>query len=543
MNSLVRAIGSIQNPPQSEALRADQVKNSAGGYVWKVDDLTRFKRFLVLGSEGGTYYIGEQKLTKESIKTLYRLIGQGRGQEVVEVIKEYSLQGRVHRQEPLLFSLAACCRCSDLATKKAAYAVVNEVCRIPTHLFSWVVYCELLSTGTGWGRAHRRAVSNWYLTKDPKNLAYLVTKYQQRNGFSHRDVLRLGHIKPNTSFQKALFKYITSGDLTQGTEEFVEETELDAHRLLKAVEAVKSVATENELLKMIKDHHLAREHIPTKWLNTVEVWRHLLNSMGLTALIRNLGKMTSIGLLGPSNPEIVARVAQRITNVDQLKKARVHPLAVLLAMKTYSQGKGMKGSLNWQPVQKLVDSLDSAFYSAFKAVEPTNQSYLLGLDISGSMSWNMCSGTQLSCRDASAALAMVTAAVEPVCHIMGFANNFMSLNISPRRRLDDNIRTIANLPFGGTDCALPMIYATQKKIPVDNFIIYTDNETWAGRVHPVKALQEYRKKMNKPHAKLIVVAMAGNNFTIADPNDPGMLDVPGFDAALPQVISTFVRGI
>ena len=41
-------------------------------------------------------------------------------------------------------------------------------------------------------------------------------------------------------------------------------------------------------------------------------------------------------------------------------------------------------------------------------------------------------------------------------------------------------------------------------------------------------------------AKLVVVGMASNDFTIADPNDKGMLDVVGFDAATPQIISDFI---
>jgi len=33
-----------------------------------------------------------------------------------------------------------------------------------------------------------------------------------------------------------------------------------------------------------------------------------------------------------------------------------------------------------------------------------------------------------------------------------------------------------------------------------------------------------------------------NGFTIADPNDPGMLDVVGFDTAAPQLIADFAAG-
>ncbi len=38
-----------------------------------------------------------------------------------------------------------------------------------------------------------------------------------------------------------------------------------------------------------------------------------------------------------------------------------------------------------------------------------------------------------------------------------------------------------------------------------------------------------------------VVGMTSNGFTLADPNDRGMLDVVGFDTSVPAVIANFVR--
>ena len=42
-------------------------------------------------------------------------------------------------------------------------------------------------------------------------------------------------------------------------------------------------------------------------------------------------------------------------------------------------------------------------------------------------------------------------------------------------------------------------------------------------------------------AKAVVVGMTSNGFTLADPNDRGMLDVVGFDTTVPAVIADFVR--
>jgi len=107
--------------------------------------------------------------------------------------------------------------------------------------------------------------------------------------------------------------------------------------------------------------------------------------------------------------------------------------------------------------------------------------------------------------------------------------------------LTDAVRSVSGLPFGGTDCALPMTYATEKKLEVDTFVVITDNETWAGNIHPVQALRQYRQTMGRA-AKLIVMGMTSTGFSIADPSDAGMLDVVGFSADTPQVMASFARG-
>jgi 60 kDa SS-A/Ro ribonucleoprotein len=95
--------------------------------------------------------------------------------------------------------------------------------------------------------------------------------------------------------------------------------------------------------------------------------------------------------------------------------------------------------------------------------------------------------------------------------------------------------------MGGTDCALPMLWALEKRVKADVFVVYTDSETWYGDVHPAQALQQYRERTGIA-AKLVVCAMVANSFSIADPDDAGMLDCVGFDLATPNVISDFARG-
>jgi len=266
-----------------------------------------------------------------------------------------------------------------------------------------------------------------------------------------------------------------------------------------------------------------------------------MRTFQVTYLIRNLATLTRVGLLAPGS-DATRRVVEHLGDRERLRAARVHPIAVLAALKTYASGRGARGHGTWEPLVGIVDALDAAFYTTFQNVEPTGKRWLLALDVSGSMSWGQIAGVPgLTPRDASGAMALVTAATEPHYSINGFSTTFMPLPISPRQRLDDVVKAISGLPFAGTDCALPMVHATERKLPVDVFVVYTDSETWYGKIHPVQALQRYREKMGIP-ARLIVVAMVANQFSIADPEDAGMLDIVGFDTATPAVMADFVRG-
>lgn len=58
-------------------MEIDQVQNNAGGFVYEVDDLTRVRRFLCLGTSGGTYYVGEKQMQLENAMAIVDMIGKG----------------------------------------------------------------------------------------------------------------------------------------------------------------------------------------------------------------------------------------------------------------------------------------------------------------------------------------------------------------------------------------------------------------------------------------------------------------------------------
>ncbi len=534
--------------PQSQPIPGStQVPNSAGGYSWEVDDWTRFDRFLILAAEGGTYYIAEQDLVKQNHDALVRCI-KADGVRAVNRVVEISDSGGAPKNDPAIFALALVAAHGHAEARALAFQQLGKVCRIGTHLFHFAEYVNALR---GWGRGLRNAVGRWYVSREANDLALQAVKYQQRDGWSHGDLLRLAHPKAPSREHEAVFRWMLAGTDQLGEREVKRKVRGEERvanyaaagelpRLIAAFEQAKKASSRAEIVNLITEHDLPREAIPTQWLNEVAVWDALLQRMPMTAMIRNLGKMTSVGLVEPFS-DAAKLIVRKLGDETSLKRARIHPLAVLIAEKVYAQGKGDKGALTWKPVPKIIDALDAAFYATFQNVEPCGKPVLLALDISGSMGCGSVAGSCLTPREASAAMALVTAATEQEYHIMGFSNRFMPLNISPRMRLDDLVKRISDLPFEGTDCALPMLWAREHKLNVSGFITYTDSETWAGNIHPAQALRQYRSEF-VGDAKAVVVAMTSNGFTLADPNDRGMLDVVGFDTSVPAVIADFVRG-
>lgn len=537
-----RLLESMRNRAPSQIEPAPgTVRNSAGGYAFPVDDWTRLDRFLLLGSESATYYATARALTREAATSVERCLAED-GRRVVARVVEVSDSGRAAKNDPALFVLAMAVGLGDDATRAAGLAALGDVARTGTHLFHFAEYVEGFR---GWGRGLRRAVARWYTEREIDSLTLQVIKYRQRDGWTHRDLLRLAHpvADADDAARRAVFDWTCRGGLPNALPEQI-----------RGFEALGETESPQTAARLITEHRLPREAVPTGLLNSPEVWAALLADMPITATLRNLGKLASVGLLHGGS-EASRTIIHRLSDAEALRRARVHPIALLLALRTYAAGRGMLGKLTWTPDPAVCHALDSAFYASFANVTATGKRLLLALDVSASMGVGRVAGTPLTPREAAAAMLMIAAAAERRCNLMAFTagkmngrgpgafrhNGVAPLAISPRLRLDEVVARTSKLPFGSTDCALPMLHALQKGMHVDTFVIYTDSETWAGEIHPAEALRRYRDHMGIP-AKLIVVAMVSNGFSIADPQDGGMLDVVGFDAAAPAMMADFIAG-
>lgn len=515
--------------PQTESVpgrEAEMVENSAGGFVFALDKWKMLDRFLILGSEGGTYYVGERDLTKDNHVNLLACIAED-PQRVTNLALGVSLDNRAPKNEPAIYAVAlVAATAKDVAVRQAAFVAMRQICRIGTHLFSFAQYYTAFR---GWSRMSRSGVAQWYLNQTPNGLATQLLKYKQRNGWSHKDLIRLSHVAPVTVEQRELLKWAVKDELpTSDTPTALRVRTLEAlHK--PGVEAI-------VVYDAIANFGASFEMLPTEYLKDPRVWELLIPNMGAHALMRNLGRISSLGIAGAFS-DIQTQVTNKLQDHEWMRKNRVHPLNLMVTLAAYAKGEGFRGSLSWKPNQRIMQALEAALGASFKWVEPTGKRILVALDVSGSMSAEVAGMTGVSARMAEVVMALMYIRSEPKVEVVAFDNYIQPLPFSYNTSLGDGLKIAANWHGGRTDLAAPIIYAVKERIEADAFIMFTDNETWAGHQgHPVEWMRKYRQELN-PNAKLIVAGMTSTGFSVADPKDAGMLDVVGMDTSVPAVIA------
>ena len=661
--------------PQTCKIDIDQVLNCSGGYVWKLSTIEHVNRYLVLGGakDMGNYYKQSDDVSHECALSVLQMIRSPDPSQFVQLcdlLKAVSLGGRAPKQEPVLLSVAAAIVfAKNPKEKEIAFETAKACIRIPTHMFMLAGFVRDLSMaktqnkGKGWGTGFRRTMAHYYLSHTGRELAFHMTKYQNREGWTHADMIRMLHINPATladdgarlMFDYVMMKYarksktpsektlanlasknvaiepnpfkpltkaefveklnaistpqiptsasiaiaapiataqklgaqtvtskvagfvsaltsvmpsaaaITASKPASEDDTFVLISEEDDEAgssqkkkassqsqlqqvayLLKHLHAIHEAGEKKDVplaCALIRSGRLVREHVPTTLFGSKEIWLTLLETMPLEALLRNLGKLTQIGVAAEKYKEIEAR----FLNQAEVVKARIHPIKVLVASKVYKNGCGDSGSLSWVPNIYITVALTQLFKLSYGAVTPTGKRIMLGIDVSGSMSTPVLGSKVLNCRDASIAMALLYLETETHVSAVAFSDTLTDL-IAPSKfqlrrgmTLDQALAATNGMSFSATDCVLPIQHAIRCKIPIDAFIIITDSETYAPNEHPQNALIRYREVMGI-QAKVIVLGMTGNCFTIVDPNDRNTLNLAGFDTSTPEIASMFMRG-
>lgn len=519
--------------PQSQPIpgrEADMIQGRSGGWMFKADIWNVLRRCLLIGTAQGAYYAGKQELTGEFVEVLKQAIALNPDRVASEIL--YASDGRAINNSAPLLALVLLSMGETVEAKHAFQSIFPQVVRTGSHFYEWLSYTKAMR---GFGKIVREAGKSWLSNPDAKGLAYQLLKYQQRQGFSHRDALRLFHVKPPTEDHNQLFQWVI-----QGWENLPQEIPSDALAQIWWYEWLKRnpERTQEAIAKGRLTHEMAA---PVGKMDK-RAWQLLFNDMPIGAMLRNLGSLTELDVLTADNRDNLKRVAKVLNSAEHLRKGRIHPIDVLKALKTYQSGGQLgRSQKTWQPVPRIVDILEQALELSFEVMQPTGKVFLHAIDVSGSMSYYSVSSIGLTCCEIATTMALATAKAEPHYVIRGFATDFRDLKITARDSFSDAIAKASNQNFGGTDAAVAYEWAIKHKFKADVFCFWTDCESWAGRKHPSQALAEYRRKVN-PGAKAVYVTLAPYNISLIDPQDSMSWDIAGFDPGTPRLIQMIAAG-
>ncbi|KAJ8298583.1 hypothetical protein KUTeg_022643 [Tegillarca granosa] len=417
----------------------------------------------------------------------------------------------------------------------------------------FIEYCEKWSAGKGWGRAHKKGLSRWYHSFDGQELklARLVTRFPGKFRWCHKDVIRLAHIKPKNDRVGLILRYITHG-LDEATKMYCSRSgQLDLDpvvvqiaEFLKAVEESKTCTEPLKIVQYVQKYKLAREHLPQRSLDNPDVLHALLNNMPLETMLRNLGKMAAVGLLSPGSITETL-VVSKLESQENIRMSKLHPFHVLCLKCRYQKGYSVRGKLKWNWNENVKKALDKTFHLSFCNVVPTGKRLFVTYDAFG-MCELVSGNSSVIARDAAATMIMAAVRTETDPQIYSFSQDIKKMEVSKQETIREVANVFGHLYYSATDCTRPITYALEHKIVVDVFIIYTDVNANFGNIHPVEALDRYRRFFEVQDTKLIIVGMSCNkprfSFSFARRSDPFMLDIVGFDKFTPLAIDMFIRG-
>ncbi|XP_046738503.1 60 kDa SS-A/Ro ribonucleoprotein-like [Diprion similis] len=533
----------------------------------------RLRQYLYVGKEYPNYQPGNwffHKYYEEGrVQSIKNIVESKNPLVAIDLIKKAFESKLVQNPETLIFALAVCARQTENERlRQAAYDTVKKICVTPQDFILFVKFASQIAKSApepkhGWGGGWRRAVNDWYLSKDPLDLAKCVTRYRGRYGWTHKDIVKLSHPKTDDIAKKAVLKYVLFG-LKEAKKEFGDKPE--AKEVIQYIEQVEEFKhCEDEILagRLLELYNLTLDHIPGHLLKCKEVWNSLIPAMNITMLLKNLQRMHNYGVLEQAGAA-VDKVVDEICNQEKLANEKIHPALVLITIKNYEKSgrplsyekqKARKTKIRSviippKPTRKIVEALYKTLEYSFNSLEPTGLKYMITIDMNkamqGSPAWR-CGN--LSSAEAGCLIALCLLRSEVNVTVAVFKKfSVHEVYLNKNASLGQIVKKMKQTPTGDVNLEKPMIWAAEKKKQFDVFINVVDvvDKRFGNEVrtdNPRKAIKEYRSKMGLKNAKLVTCAMATAQMVPHSDDNESILTICGFDENVPKIIEAFARSL
>lgn len=414
----------------------------------------------------------------------------------------------------------------DMPALLAAYLTVAEP-DLAVRVFDRVIdngrmlrnFVQIMRSGTvgrkSLGTRPKRLVQQWLERASIKTLMQAATG----NAPSLADIVKMVHPKPADDGRKAFYAWLIGKPYD--------------------VAALPAEIAGFEAWK--RDPSGPLPDVPFEWLTsfelTAEQWGELAARMGWQALRMNLNTLARKGAFGVEG--VTAKVAARLADADAMRKARVLPYQLMVAL----------GSVGEDVPLKVQAALEDALEASLAKLPKLDGNVVVCPDVSGSMSspvtgFRKGASSKVRCIDVAALVSAAVLRRNGAAEVLPFEQQVVALKLDPRARVAVNAAKLAAIGGGGTNVSAPLALLNQRKTNVDLVVIVSDNESWVDKVrHGATAtMREWeRLKARCPRAKLVCIDLQPYGTTQAA-SRKDILNVGGFSDAVFETLSCFAKG-
>jgi len=427
----------------------------------------------------------------------------------------------------------------DMPAFLAAYLAAKDV-RLLAGIFSRVIdggkmlrnFVQIIRSGVvgrkSFGTAPKRLVQGWFKSRSPEAI------FRQSLGGepSMKDVIKMVRPSPKNEkgevdkVREALYGYLIGKD--------VAIDELPPN--VRAFEAFKKGEGQvpDVPFEMLTALELSTEH-----------WKEIAKTMSWTQTRMNLNTLRRHGVL--EDAEMVALIADRLRNLEAIRKARAFPYQLLAAYR--AAGRDIPGAITM--------ALQEALEISIENVPSVPGKIFLCPDVSGSMQSPVTgrrpgATTAVRCIDVAALVAAAFLRRNTTAEVIPFSDDVvkMSRRLNPLDSVMTNAELLAGLPSGGTACSAPLRNLNERREKGDLVVYVSDNMSWAdfglvktgyGTRGTVMAEEWMRFRARNPAAKLVLIDIQPYGSTqVAE--RPDVLNVGGFSDAVFNIVSLFAKG-
>ncbi|XP_063701689.1 RNA-binding protein RO60-like [Culicoides brevitarsis] len=410
-------------------------------------------------------------------------------------------------------------------------------------------------------------LQKWYDKQTLEQLTEMIGEHRKLNGWRHRDIVSLAHIK----FADAAKKKVIDVAFQRGSKFVADSTGNEDETVQKLVDICRVRMSEDptEVSELVSKHKLRFEHLPSALYKTPEIWEKCLPVLSYSALLNCLHILQDLNLLTPQQG-LAKKVGFAIGNPKTLKEAKLHPFKLYTELQLYENNERYTENVHEQhrakkvaklkitPNKEIVKKLRTAFEQSFDHYPATGARLIITLDNRHAMytkkvlSKNV--SKHISCFEASLIIALTYLKRERDVKILTYTDDegtdggIEVLPLQKSMSFEDALQFCKTRQRDKTlsSLELPWNFAKTKGMKADVFMTITDSIIRNAPLAkpPTQAISAYKKAVNMSNVRHVLIGLANpkRTFETLGPEEGRILEVAGFTSNTAKVVDEFIKG-